>query len=360
MKKLFVLLIALAVMGGAIAQDEGTKKNNQPTEYVSVLLTFSNRNIPMDSLNAYGVKIQNRTGIIAYALIPAENYEAFLQSGICDRVQPSTRVFLNEDFEEHDHHQCSHHKNHPGCPHHGEMEEEGDPRQNLIPEDQLDDEDARGFYLGILLGDSRNQLRIESIDLTGVWYPSHGIDGELLLGYQFNSWFGLRTAAQFMYKNYSTDLKVEVMNSANQIENKKYSTNYSNMYLQAPLFADFSFGGSYARMHFLLGGYVGYWVSQYREGYVYSPFGTSGLGWMRGFEEKYNQHLDAGLAGGIGFTFQITPAIQLHVEGAYYHGLLSTTSDYDLTDAQGNYSKTVINKTYNRTYTINMGISYHF
>ena len=367
MKRIILLIAALFIMGGVMAQSPANGSSNKAKEYVSALLTFSSRQFPMDSLNAYGIKIQSRTGIIATALIPAENYQAFLKSGIAERVQPSTRVFLtgNEVFDpessyrphhphhpQHDmreqdvvdHHEgdnvaprgdkpCHHHHGDKPC-HHGDDVE----RPHHEPNPAMDDEDAKGFYLGILLGDARNTLRVEKIEnLSGTWYPAHGIDGELVLGYQFNRWFGLRTAAQFMNKNYATDL----------IVNKKhYETTYSNLYIQAPLLADFSVGGRNVRLHFMLGGYCGYWMTQYRRGYIYSPEGTTGTGYKSGFEVGYNKHLDAGAAAGLGLTFRLSPACLLHLEGAYYHGLVSTLEKP--------------NSTFNRTYTFDLGITYHF
>lgn len=357
MKRFILLLSALFIMGGAIAQTDG---QNNPKEYISVVMTFSSRQIPMDSLAAYGIRVQSHIGTTIYALIPAENYQTFIQSGIAERVQPSTRVVLNGNepntpanentyrphHPQHPDHNVRH-DNHPGGRHdNGTVAPRGDrphhhPDHPVRPrteaDEALDNEDARGCYLGILLGDSRNALRIEKIDgFQGTWYPSHGIDAQILLGYQFNRWFGLRTAAQFVNKNYATNL---IINGEN------YETTYNNLYIQAPLLADFSIGGDNTRLHFLLGGYCGYWMSQYRRGYIYSPNGTTGLGYKSGFEE-YNEHLDAGAAAGLGLTFRLSPACLLHLEGAYFHGLTTTTVKP--------------NSTFNHTYTLDMGISYHF
>lgn len=364
MKRFILLVAALFIMGGVMAQNNG---QNKPKEYVSVLLTFSSRQFPMDSLNAYGVKIQTQAGSTATALIPAGNYEAFLRSGIAERVQPSTHVFLtdgqvdgsasdntyrpvrpqqnqNDMRADNRPERCNdgtraprgdchhHHGAKPGHHPHAYRPERG------ADDVALDNEDARGFYLGILLGDSRNVLRIEKIDgLRGTWYPAHGIDAQLLIGYQFNRWFGLRTAAQFVNKSYATDL---IFN------NKNYETTYNNLYIQAPLLADFSVGGRNARLHFMLGGYCGYWMTQYRNGYIHSPNGTSGIGYKSGFEEGYNEHLDAGAAAGLGLTFRLSPACLLHLEGTYFYGLTTTTA--------------APNSTFNRTCTLDMGISYHF
>lgn len=363
MKRFILLLAALFILGGAMAQNNG---QNKPKEYVSVLLTFKDRQFPMDSLNAYGVKIQTRTGITANALIPAENYQAFLMSGIAERVQPSTRVILNGNEGEdnsyrphHPHHDVHsdirpdhhdegdvaprgdkphHHQGDKPCPQHGDKPCHHGDKPERGHDAALDNEDARGAYLGILLGDSRNQLRVEKINgLSGTWYTAHGIDAQLLLGYQFNRWFGIRTAAQFINKNYATNLT---------INKKEYETTYNNFYLQLPVLMDFSVGSRNTRLHLMLGGYYGYWMTQYRRGYIYSPNGTTGIGYKSGFEEGYNEHIDAGAAAGLGLTFRLSPACLLHFEGAYYYGMLSTTA--------------APNSTFNRTYTLDMGISYHF
>ena len=50
MKKSLFIVLFLALMGGAFAQNEGV------TEYVSALITFrEGSNVPQDSLNKYGV-----------------------------------------------------------------------------------------------------------------------------------------------------------------------------------------------------------------------------------------------------------------------------------------------------------------
>ena len=89
MKKTLFIVLLMALMGGAFAQNEGT------TEYVSALFTFRDgSNVPQDSLNKYGVIIQTREGRMANALIEASLYQAFLNANLVERVTPSTRVVL--------------------------------------------------------------------------------------------------------------------------------------------------------------------------------------------------------------------------------------------------------------------------
>ena len=53
MKKTLFIVLLMALMGGAFAQNEGT------TEYVSALITFRDgSNVPQDSLNKYMVRFK--------------------------------------------------------------------------------------------------------------------------------------------------------------------------------------------------------------------------------------------------------------------------------------------------------------
>lgn len=352
MKKTLFLVLMLALMGGAMAQNQG------PREYVSVLLTFRDTNsIPQDSLNKYGVLIQTQTGRMATALIDAQKYHDFLAADLVERVTPSTRVFLRDDqvngfFRGGHHHgthrehgecdeQCEHHGEHHGNhrgPHHG------DPsvRHHQIPTQEILNDEAKGWYLGLELGGSSNYMDVENDLWNGNWYTYRGLNLEVLAGYQFNQWFGIRSGINMISKNYITDLNV-IYNT----ESNTYRTFHNNMYLQLPVMADLSMGSEVVRLHFMFGGYVAWWATQFRNGYVYvaddpRPF----WGQSYSFVEGYDNRFDAGLAGGLGLTLQAAPEWQLHFEGKYYHSLISTTkAPYDVK---------------NRTWTFGLGVSYHF
>lgn len=354
MKKIFSIVMLLAVMCGAMAQNPGTR------EYVSALVTFSDTNmLPQDTLNKYGVTIQTRSGRMATALIDATRYQAFLNANLVERVQPSTRVFLRDEQiggEGHHHgmHQCKHdgtHKcigdakhqcNHDGkhqCKHEGSREE---VRTDLIPEKDILNDEAKGWYVGLLLGGSNNNMAIDYARNNGTWYSDRGINIEARAGYQFNQWFGIRSGLQLISKNYITDLEVKYLDNKDV-----YRTYYNDMYLQLPLMADLSIGGEDVRIHFMAGGYAGYWLSQWRHGYVYvagDPRPYTGDAYS--FVEGYDNRFDAGLAGGLGLNLRVSPAWQLQFEGNYYHGLVSV-------------AKTPY-KLYNRAWTFGMGVTYHF
>ncbi|MBR3489609.1 MAG: PorT family protein [Bacteroidales bacterium] len=328
MKKIFTIVLLLAVMSGAMAQNQGTR------EYVSALITFNDTNmLPQDTLNKYGVVLQTRSGRMANGLIDASKYQMFLNSNLVERVQPSTRVYLRD--EQVNGHQCS-----GKCDHH--KGNRGDVRTDLIPQQDILDDEARGCFLGFMLGGTNNRLDVSYARNAGTWYADRGVDFEVVTGYQFNQWFGIRTGLGVLTKNYITDLEINYIDI-----NDVYRTYYRDVYLQLPLLADLSVGGEDVRVHFMFGGFAAYWLSQWRHGYVYvaddpRPF----VGDAYHFVEGYDNRFDAGVAGGIGLSLKVSPAWQLHFEGDYYHGLIST--------AKNPY------KTYNRTWTFGMGATYHF
>ncbi len=332
MKKIFTIVMLLAVMCGAMAQNQGTR------EYVSALITFNDTNmLPQDTLNKYGVVLQTRSGRMANGLIDASKYQMFLNSNLVERVQPSTRVFLRD--EQVGGHQCTGKCDHHKGGRHGNRE---DVRTDLIPQEDILNDEAKGWYLGFLIGGTNNRMQKSYTRNAGTWYTDRGVDFELLAGYQFNQWFGIRTGLAALTKNYITDLQVDYLDVSDV-----YRTFYRNVYLQLPVMADLSVGGEDVRIHFKFGGYAAYWLSQWRHGYVYvaddpRPF----VGDAYHFVEGYDNRFDAGLAGGIGLALRVSPAVQLHFEGDYYHGLVST--------AKSPF------KTYNRTWTFGMGMTFHF
>ena len=339
MKKALFTLMLLAVMGSAFAQNQGTR------EYVSALITFyADYTVPQDSLDKYGVIIQTRSGRMATGLIDAEKYHQFLATNLVERVQPSTRVFLrDEQVAGTCKGKCDHHK---GA---GNRE---DVRTNLIPKDDILNDDipeediradeAKGWYVGCVLGGSTNSVFFEKSRWHGITYGSRGLNLEARVGYQFNEWFGVRSGLNLVSKNYITDLAVDLYGTYDTMRTVR-----ENLYLQLPLMADFSVGSEVVRLHLMLGGYAGYWLSQCRTGYVYvSGDPTPYSGTTYSFVKNYDNRFEAGLAGGVGMTFQVSPQWQLHFEGDYYYALLS------------NVKKPY--KSFNRTWTFGMGISYHF
>lgn len=384
MKKVLSIVMLLAIMGVAMAQRPTVK------EYVSVLITFNDTNLlPQDSLTKYGVFLQTHTGRMANALIAADQYQNFLNAGLVERVQPSTRVMLRDEQVAGS---CGHHHHGEACSHNGKCNHDGaqcdgshhhhakDGKisrkarrhaaeevvvEGYATEDEAVSEDAiaedaldnHGFYLGLMLGGSSNQLDAQQPLWEGEYFSRRGLNLEARFGYQFNEWFGIRSGLQLMSKNYSADLNVKYLDNVST-----YATDNQNLYLQLPVMADLSLGGEAVRIHFMAGGYAGWWASQWRHGYVYvagdpRPFSGDAYHFVSPEDDSFgDRRFDAGLAGGLGLELRVAPAWRLFFEGNYYHGLISTSkgSFMDAEGMQVNY------KTYNRTWTFGMGITYQF
>lgn len=377
MKKTFLMMAALLVMGCAMAQ---TGKNTK--EYVSVIVTFNAQDVPQDSLDKYGVVLQERIGQTARGLVEADKYQAFVTSNLVARVQPSTRVLLSEEqvFVGTSQHQCrgEHlgvHNSDAKCSH-AKVDEKPqttlrkapkdaddrcavrndrhqggearvcreDVRQHLLDEQAIADDDARGWYVGLLLGGSRNTLRVDNaprVLANSAWLTNQGINLDIRAGYQFNQWFGIRSGLQMISKNYATEKTTRTPTDTFYLD-----TRHNNTYLQLPVMADFSFGSELIRVHVLFGGYAGWWCTQHRNGFIYSPKENTGMGWKYGFEEGYDQRFDAGLASGASISLRVSPQWQLHFGGDHFYSLVSCKQDPY--------------KQYNKTSTFEMGMTYHF
>ena len=201
MKKIFTIVLLLAVMCGAMAQNQGTR------EYVSALITFNDTNLlPQDTLNKYGVVLQTRSGRMANGLIDATKYQMFLNSNLVERVQPSTRVYLrDEQVNGTCKGKCDHHK--------GNRE---DVRTDLIPQQDILDDEARGCFLGFTLGGTNNRMVVDYARTAGKWYADRGVNFEVVAGYQFNQWFGIRSGLGVLTKNYITDLEINYIDISDE------------------------------------------------------------------------------------------------------------------------------------------------
>jgi hypothetical protein len=342
MKKSLFIVLFLALMGGAFAQNEGV------TEYVSALITFrEGSNVPQDSLNKYGVVIQTREGRMATALIPAEQYQAFLNTYMVERVQPSTRVFMrNSQIGDNGAYVDTPYRKHDRKSSVKDEESEGREavRRHMIPEDDIRNDEAKGWYVGLMVGGSSNTLDVKKTIFNGLWYSARGLNVEARVGYQFNEWFGIRSGVELVSKNYATKLTVDYAGVSN-----KYQTYHQNQYLQLPLMADFSIGGK-VRWHLFLGGYVGFWLNGSRNG-VAIPLGNRNNDGSYAEDYVFNStrdnRFDAGIIFGTGLGIACSRVVDINID------LLNL---YGLTDVQKNYMRQ-LNPHYNTTFVLQAGVT---
>lgn len=163
--------------------------------------------------------------------------------------------------------------------------------------------------------------------------------------YEFVNWFALQTDLSYAQKNYAS-------HRSGIYEDIQSDT--KNGFLQLPVYTHFSFGGEKLRGFVNAGAYVGYWVSSKTKGnqlqYFYEVIDPDAMAPYHfnekvPFDSRRDNRLDGGVMMGLGLEYQLTPQIQLSVEGRYYRGL---------TDLQKNYMLNQIHR-YNDTFILQAG-----
>ncbi len=163
--------------------------------------------------------------------------------------------------------------------------------------------------------------------------------------YEFTDWFALQAEVSYLQKNYG-------MHRTDFMSENYYD--YTNDFLDIPLFARFSFGGEKLRGYTLVGGYVGGWLSSHVKGK--QPFYFAGIDEDdiyefdddMPFDSRRDNRFDAGLAAGLGLQWQVSPLLEIFAEGRYYYGLTDMQKDYMLRQVPR----------YNSTFSIQLGVMF--
>ena len=175
--------------------------------------------------------------------------------------------------------------------------------------------------------------------------PLSGFDVGIQARYGFTDWFALRADFSVMRRSHRMDRNLNYLDSV--------YTEHHNLYLTLPVLADFSFGGEHFRGHAMLGGYIGYWLQERREGITY---------WMTDYcyyFDKFNERCDftsedarfcAGLVGGLGLSYTINDHWGINLDALYY---------YDLTSHHRS-SPHLRDPRYLSTLSVTFGVSYIF
>lgn len=199
------------------------------------------------------------------------------------------------------------------------------------------------WKIGVAIGYTSNSYSMNN-SYQSDWQQSRrgGIAAGLTGQYNFADWFGLRMDVQWMQKNYRNS-RVLVVNEYN----------YTNDYIQVPLVADFSFGGSKLRGFFDAGVYGGYWLASrvkgmgtnYFSGEIVVPISQSGM-----INSKRDNRMVFGYVGGVGLEYRFHPRWSCQLECRYFYDVTSQVKQYqDIKDYR-----------YNGTLVLQAGAAYHF
>lgn len=208
------------------------------------------------------------------------------------------------------------------------------------------------WSLGLVGGMDRNYHQVNMSYMSDIKYDTYITGATFGIQATYNpwKWIGLRLDMVLIEKNYHMDHVSRMGQSVYAVT----ETTTENLYFNAPLMLDLSFGRR-VRIHLNGGGYVGYWLSSHREGSSYSMthmmYGTNDADYFSEdvtFSEVRDNRLDAGFVWGAGLTVDVWKGLKVGAEVRWYYGVL---------DIQNDYMRN-LNPRYNTTMAIQGGVTW--
>ena len=197
------------------------------------------------------------------------------------------------------------------------------------------------FGIGLKGGlDFNSVTRSNSGRIDETYHAKNGADYGIILSYQINEWFALRANVEMLSRSHTMKRNLNAV--------KGLYTDYKNQYLTVPAMADFTFGGARVRGHFMMGGYVSYWMMANVSGNTFDLYNK-----IRPFNEKmefneYHNRFVAGLVAGPGLSVALTEKISLELDALLYYDLVSYMK----------VSKVSPDPRYNNTASLTLGVIY--
>ena len=197
------------------------------------------------------------------------------------------------------------------------------------------------FGIGLKGGlDFNSVTRSNSGRIDETYHAKNGADYGIILLYQINEWFALRANVEMLSRSHTMKRNLNAV--------KGLYTDYKNQYLTVPAMADFTFGGARVRGHFMMGGYVSYWMMANVSGNTFDLYNK-----IRPFDEKmefneYHNRFVAGLVAGPGLSVALTEKISLELDALLYYDLVSYMK----------VSKVSPDPRYNNTASLTLGVIY--
>ena len=201
---------------------------------------------------------------------------------------------------------------------------------------------AAQWRIGANVGGMYNHYVIDKHYFDDYQYKDRwGVGFGLMGQYDFLDWLGVRAELDFVQKNH------QVQRTLREVD---YSV--TNTYLQLPVMASFSFGGTKLRGFCHVGAYGGYWLNSRMKGVVYNNTSekTSDVDQKILFDSERDQRWDFGFLGGIGMEYRFASHWAAQAEMRYYYSVVSTQKDY----------MRVKDPKYNSTLALQAGVCYFF
>ncbi len=198
------------------------------------------------------------------------------------------------------------------------------------------------WRVGVNIGGDYNSYSRDVHYMSDFHYKgSSGVALGATAQYDFFDWFGLRADLVYLQKNHNESRKQMPMDY-----------DIINNYLQLPVMASFSFGGSRLRGFMNLGLYGGYWTSSRQKGDEYIPSESMqyDIDVEVTFSDTRDQRWDFGLVAGAGLEYRFAQQWAAQMEIRHYYSTTSITKDYM-------YYK---DPRYNSTTAFTIGVQYLF
>lgn len=167
---------------------------------------------------------------------------------------------------------------------------------------------------------------------------STGLSGQ----FDINEWLGVRADLMFIQRNYS---------KCRQMISNSY--HYTNNYLQLPVMASLSFGGSKLRGFTNLGVFMGYWTSSNAKVKAMNIFTNNAINTTQSIplNSTRDNRFTFGYVAGTGVQYQIAPRWSAQGELRCY---------YDITSQVKQYQPHISDNRYNTTISLQLTGFYHF
>ena len=197
------------------------------------------------------------------------------------------------------------------------------------------------FGIGLKGGlDFNSVTRSNAGRVDETYHAKNGADYGIILSYQINDWFAMRANVEMLSRSHTMKRNLNAV--------KDIYTDYNNQYLTVPIMADFTFGGAKVRGHFIMGGYVSYWMLANVSGNTFDLYDK-----IMPFDEKmefneYHNRVVAGVVAGPGLSCDLSDNISLEIDALFYYDLMSYMK----------ISKVSPQPRYNNTASLTLGVIY--
>lgn len=179
------------------------------------------------------------------------------------------------------------------------------------------------WRVGLMVGGDNNHYVIDKQYMVDWQFKDRlGLTAGILGQYDINNWLGVRAELNWIQKNYRR------YRSTGDVRNTDYTVR--NDYLQLPVMASFSFGGSRLRGFLNLGVYGGYWLMSWEKGTWFNVLSSITYEFSQkvAFDSERDQRLDCGFLSGIGAEYRFARHWAAQLEGRYYYSVTSVQKDY--------------------------------